>query len=263
MTKGKAGAILKKTGRSAFGFAYIRKKVRTINSRQTGDETPGQGVALQGIQGAIFDVDGTLLDSLYAWKTIAGDYLRRRGQTPREDLTAQFRTMSLPQAAAYYQRAYGLRDSADSIMAGINVLLAKAYQEDVQAKPGAEAFLARLGQKGVVMCVATATDLGLVNAALERLGLKAYFQMFFGCTELGMNKDRPDIFRYARQRLGTDPAATWVFEDSPHAAESARLAGLQVAGLYDPAHHDCGEIMAKICHIYARDFQELAQYFGL
>lgn len=235
-----------------------------INIRQTGAESPGPGLALpERIQGAIFDVDGTLLDSMSVWETVAGDYLWQRGEKPRAGLADSCRALSLPQAAAYFQQEYGLQDSAACIIAGINGLLAKAYQEEVQAKPGAAAFLARLRQKGVVMCVATATDLGLVQAALERLGLKAYFRLFFGCTELGLNKDRPEIFRYARQRLGTAPGATWVFEDAPHAANSARLAGLRVAGLYDPAHHDCQEIMREICHIYARDFQQLAQDLGL
>jgi len=211
------------------------------------------------IAGAIFDADGTLLDSMYVWETIAEDYLRSQGLEPHDDLTERFRAMSLPQAAAYYQREYGLALSAEAIMDGINARIARAYREAVREKPGAARLLERLRRQGTVMCVATATNRSLVETALSRLGLGHYFQEIWGCTELNMSKDQPEIFRFAQRQLGTAPEATWVFEDSPHAALSARAAGLKVAGVYEPTHAAFSGRMRQICDVYIRDLSEMAQ----
>jgi beta-phosphoglucomutase-like phosphatase (HAD superfamily) len=130
----------------------------------------------RAIKGAIFDLDGTLLDSMYIWDTIGSDYLRSLGVEPRENLNQTFKSMSLLQAAAYYRREYGVSLSTKEIMDGVNRMIERFYFHDVSAKRGVKEVLERLKKAGVRMCVATATDLHLAEAAASA---KRYFRILF------------------------------------------------------------------------------------
>ena len=110
------------------------------------------------IRGAIFDVDGTLLDSMFIWDTIGETYLRSIGYQPKENLNETFKNMSLHQAACYYQTEYGVTLSIDQIMDGVNAMLERYYRFEVPLKPGVAELLERLRQSGVKLCIATATD---------------------------------------------------------------------------------------------------------
>ena len=105
------------------------------------------------IQGAIFDVDGTLLDSMSVWANIGADYLRFLGYEPRENLNETFKSMSLYQAACYYQSEYGVTLSTDEIIAGVNDRIGQFYRERAGLKPGVAGFLRQLREKGVKMCI--------------------------------------------------------------------------------------------------------------
>lgn len=115
------------------------------------------------ISGAIFDVDGTLLDSMSIWDTIGADYLRSIGYIPRENLNEIFKNMSLLQAAEYYRNEYGVTLRVEEIMSGVNAMLEQFYQYEAPLKPGAAELLARLRQNRVKLCIATATDRYLVG----------------------------------------------------------------------------------------------------
>ena len=101
------------------------------------------------ISGAIFDVDGTLLDSMSIWDTIGADYLRSIGYIPRENLNEIFKNMSLLQAAEYYRNEYGVTLRVEEIMSGVNAMLEQFYQYEAPLKPGAAELLARLRQNRV------------------------------------------------------------------------------------------------------------------
>ena len=146
------------------------------------------------IRGAIFDVDGTLLDSMFIWDTIGEAYLRSIGYEPREDLNEVFKNMSLLQAARYYQTEYGVTLCVDEIMDGVNTMLERYYCFEAPLKPGAAELLAWLQKNGVKLCVTTATDRYLVEAALKRCGVLSYFGRIFTCGEVGRGKDEPHIF---------------------------------------------------------------------
>ena len=185
------------------------------------------------ITGAIFDVDGTLLDSMSVWDTIGEDYLRGIGYIPRENLNETFQSMSLLQAARYYRSEYGVRLSEREIMDGVNGLLERFYRDEALLKPGAEGFLRELSARGVRLCVATATERPLVEAALTRGGVLGYFDGILTCTDVGSGKDKPLIYRRALQCVGGNRPSAVVFEDALHAARTARADGFPVAAVYD------------------------------
>lgn len=212
------------------------------------------------IRGAIFDVDGTLLDSMSVWDHLGEDYLRSLGLTPEENLSQILAPMSLVQAAGYFQRVYGVKFSTEEILKGIQALLASFYREQAQLKPGAAAFLRKLQGKGVQMCIATATEEALVDAALRRCGIRECFSEIFTCTKVGHSKNKPDIFRAAGNHLGTEKTETYVFEDAFHAAKTAKTDGFPVVAVYDPSETKQEELktLADIC---LRDFSDFDSFW--
>ncbi len=207
------------------------------------------------IKGAIFDLDGTLLDSLDIWETVAQDYLRELGFEPREDINEMFKAFSLYQAACYYRETYGIQLSTEELMAGINRRVEEFYFHTVPAKEGIKEFLEELSGKGVRMCVATATDRYQAEAALERCGIAGYFSEIFTCTEVGSGKDEPLIYRAALAHLGTAKEETAVFEDALHAIKTAKQDGFPTVGIYDRHHREQDEIR-RLADVYVKDFSD-------
>ncbi|MBO5652746.1 MAG: HAD family hydrolase, partial [Clostridia bacterium] len=111
--------------------------------------------------------------------------------------------------------------------------LADFYRYKVSAKPGVHAFLDHLKAEGVRMCVASATDKKYLPIALEACGLSSYFETVLSCSELGVGKDKPDIYLKAMEILGTSPADTCIFEDSFVALETAKRIGCHTVGIFD------------------------------
>ena len=185
------------------------------------------------IKGAIFDFDGTLVDSMFIWDTFGEDSLRTLGKEPRENLTETFKTFTLEQAAEYYREHYGVALSVNEIVDGVNEMVAKLYRTKVTLKDGVRDFLEALKSQGVKMCVATVTDRPIVEDVLNRLGIRDFFTEIFTCAEVGYNKETPHIYRAALKALGTKKDETVVFEDALHALMTAKNDGFPVAAVYD------------------------------
>ena len=184
------------------------------------------------IKGAIFDFDGTLVDSMFIWDTFGEDYLRTLGKEPKENLTETFKTFTLEQAAEYYREHYGVALSVNEIVDGVNEMVAKLYRTKVTLKDGVREFLEALKSQGVKMCVATVTDRPIVEDVLNRLGIRDFFTEIFTCAEVGYNKETPHIYRAALKALGTKKDETVVFEDALHALMTAKNDGFPVAAVY-------------------------------
>lgn len=185
------------------------------------------------IEGVIFDLDGTLLDSMYIWDTIGSDYLIQRGMTPEVGLNEKFKTMSIPQAAQYYKDVYGLTQSIEEIMKEVDQMIESLYANEFPLKRGVLPLLEAFHKNGIKMCIATATSRPMVEAALKHHQLAHYFSEIFTCSEIGFGKDNPMIFENALAKLGTCKSKTLVFEDSLHAIETAKQAGFSVVSVYD------------------------------
>ena len=202
------------------------------------------------VRGAIFDLDGTLLDSMPVWDTLGERYLRSIGMAPEQDLGGRLRTMSMPQAAEYLKEQYGLVQDEKKIIEDINRLIRSFYEREAEVKPGVREALAAFEMHGVRMCVATANDRELAEKALSRNGVSRYFAEIVSCTEVGIGKDDPAFFEETLRRLRAKKEETIVFEDAPHAAHTAKRAGFRVAGVYDAAAETERETMKRICDWY-------------
>jgi len=185
------------------------------------------------IKGAIFDFDGTLVDSMFIWDTFGEEYLRTLGKDPKENLTETFKTFTLEQAAEYYREHYGVTLSVGEIVDGVNEMVAEIYRTKVALKNGVPEFLHDLQSKGVKMCVATVTDRPIVEDVLVSLGIRDFFVEILTCAEVGYNKETPHIYRAALGVLGTKKDETVVFEDALHALITAKKDSFKVAAVYD------------------------------
>lgn len=185
------------------------------------------------LQGAIFDMDGTLVDSMPAWADLTGKLMEDLGLPPDPVLEERIHTMSMQQAAELMRQEYRLPQTEEEIMAMADARMERFYRHEVQAKPDVERFLSILKMEGVWMYVATATNRPLVEACLRHTGLDRYFRGILTCGEAGRGKDDPLIFEKCLTRLRCLKRDCVVFEDSLYAIRTAKAAGFRVAGIYD------------------------------
>lgn len=208
------------------------------------------------IKCAIFDFDGTLFDSMYIWDTVGETYLRSLGKEPASSMGEDVKTMSLHQSARYFQNEYGLDLSVEEIIGGVNQIIEHYYIYEVQPKAGAAAFLKKLQQTGAAMCIATAIDRYLIEAALKRCGMTGFFEEIFTCSEVGHGKDEPVIYRRAMECFNAERGNTVVFEDAFHAVKTAKADGFMTAAVFDKTEQRQDELR-QLCDCYLEDFQHL------
>lgn len=213
-----------------------------------------EGTLPCGITGAIFDLDGTLLDSMPYWENLGENYLVRCGKTPHPDIRFHFKRLTLEGSAIFMKREYGLEESIEDIAWGIMAGIKDAYFESIPLKPGVAVMLESLRERDVRMCVATATERPCAEAALERLGIAQYFSHVFTCSEAGASKTEPLIFEQALAHLGTPRASTVVFEDALHAMETAHAAGFPLVAVSEPASAEDSQAIRELADVYVHQF---------
>lgn len=216
---------------------------------------------IKNIQGAIFDLDGTLLDSMHIWSDIGLLFLKNKGIEPPEGIEDQFVKMSMVQAAEYYIKNIDPTATVMDIVNEVNALVQDFYFNEVIKKDGVEEFLEFLKNINVKMCVATATDKHLVEKALERNGIREYFSEIFTCSSVGAGKDTPVIYNIALEHLGTQKENTYVFEDALYAIETANKAAYNIVGIKDISEKAEPEDVKKFCDYYINDYTEIYKFF--
>lgn len=212
------------------------------------------------IKGAIFDVDGTLLNSMCIWENVGEKYLRSIGIEPDKNLREKVKEFSLYQTACYFKSEYGVTLSTDEIMNGINKLIEDFYLSTAELKDGVAEFLKELNEQNVKMCVATATEKYLVENALKRCGVLDYFSEIFTCNIVGHGKDEPIIYREAAKHLNVAKKDIIIFEDAFYAIKTAKADGFTVAAVYDSSETKENEIKA-ISDFYFSDFSDTKSFF--
>lgn len=211
------------------------------------------------LKGAIFDFDGTLFDSMFIWDTAGEVYLRSIGIKPGEDLQKVLKPMSLLQSATYIREKYAIPLTVEEIMDGINRTVEDFYFHTVQPKEGVIPFLEQMKEKGIKMCIATATDRYQVEAALKRCGMEFFFSEIFTCTDVGHGKDESIIFQKAMDYLGTTKADTVVIEDAYHAARTAKADGFITVAVYD-SHETKQSVLHSVSDCFIENFTQ-AEHF--
>ena len=189
------------------------------------------------IKFAIFDLDGTLLDSSKMWQTLGERYLELLGKTPENGLADKLSKTTLITAAQYLRERYDISYSADEIVRHLNRMIESYYTEEVKLKDGVPKLLAALRAQCVHMSVVTASDERLGSNALARLGAGDFFAGAVSCLKYG-SKTSPDVFLAAADLIYAIPEETIVFENSLYAVRTARKAGFATAAVVDVSEND-------------------------
>lgn len=175
----------------------------------------------------IYDVDGTILDSMRMWDRLSLDYLRSKGITPPEDLPEILDPMTLPESAAYMIERFALTVTVPQALAEIRSRIVDHYRFDLPLFEGAREELEAVQARGETMVILTNTPAAIVTPALVRTNVLSFFREVF-TTELGLSKDDPEIFRFVCRKMGADPRDTVVHEDSDYAIRAAEKAGCAI-----------------------------------
>ena len=213
------------------------------------------------ITGAIFDLDGTLLDSMGMWDTIGITVLQDLGVEPDAELTKIIDPMPIEESAAYMVETYNLNITPEEVLKRMDELVLKTYTSTIEMKEGVPEFIKALHSKGVPMVVATVTEKEMAKAALANHDMLDYFVDVVTVGDVGKMKDQPDIYDLALEKLGTEKDTTYVFEDSNLAINTVANANYKVVAVRDDSYSDFWAQMEEQANHVIDDYTDLLKHF--
>lgn len=209
------------------------------------------------IRGAIFDLDGTLLDSMGIWGKIDERFLAKRGIPLPKDYVEAVTPMTYPEAASYTVARFSLPESPQEIIREWIALSEQAYRCEIPLKPYGKEYLTALKQRGVRLAVATAQMPELYEPALQSNGVYGLFDAFAHLGEVKRGKGFPDVYLLASRRLGLSPCDCVVFEDIADGIRGAKAGGFHTCGVYDLYSEYEKETLLRESERYIHSFREL------
>ena len=209
------------------------------------------------IKGVIFDVDGTLFDSMGAWHDSGYNVLKSLGIDADKRIGDIFFSMTMDEVIDYIKENFSVSESRDFLKNGIHDQVEYAYRNEIELKPGVMRILDWVKDSKIPATIATSTDRFLIEIGLARLGIGDYFDEIYTATEVGKGKNYPDIFQLAMDKMGTKPEETWLFEDGLYSMITAKAYGMLVVGVYDKVSHDDQEAIKQVADIYLEDLRDL------
>jgi HAD superfamily hydrolase (TIGR01509 family) len=217
---------------------------------------------LDNVNAAIFDLDGTLVDSMDLWKNIDIKYLKKFGLSVPEGLNTAIQHLSFQEVALYFKKTFNISDSVEEIQKEWHAMAYDEYKNNIKLKNGVKEFLSFLKSKNIKMCIATSNTPKLVEAVLQNNNIYDYFESITTTSEVERDKSFPDIYLLAASRLNVSHKHCIVFEDILPAVLSAKSAEMKVIAVEDEnAYQDKAELI-KSSDIYIKDFNELITLFS-
>jgi len=204
----------------------------------------------------IFDLDGTLFDSMGIWTLIDIDFLAKRGISVPKDYTDVVSTLCLTEAAKYTIERFGLDEKIEDLVIEWKEMARHAYGHTVQMKPYAKEYLHELKRRGVKLGVATSLPRALSEAALINHNILSLFDAVCTTDDVSCGKTKPDLFLFAANKLGVLPEECIMYDDMPHAIKTAKSVGMTVYAVYDEFVKDSMEEIIKIADKVIYSFKE-------
>ena len=207
------------------------------------------------VKGLIFDVDGTILDSMSIWMNAGERYLNSLGIEIDYNLAEIMFEQTMDETARYIKERHHVEQSEKEIIDGINAMVYTFYEKEAMPKEGVLDFIEEAYAKGIPMTVATSTDRPMIEAAFHRLNLHNYFKKIYTTSEVGSGKDQPEIFYQAIKTMGSDEKTTYLLDDAFYALNTAHNAGIGTIGIYDFSSKCDTEKIKAVSDIYIEDWK--------
>lgn len=212
---------------------------------------------LNNIKAAIFDMDGTLVDSMWVWAKIDETYLAKRNIPFPEDLRDDIEHLSFDSTAEYFKNRFNLEESLEDIKNEWHEMADYEYKNNVTLKPGADKFLRNLKKLGIKVGLATSNSIPLLEIVLKKHGIYDYFDAITITSEVKRGKNFPDVYLLAAEKLGVAPENCIVFEDIIPAVKGAKAAGMKVVAVYDECSAHQKEELLTLADQYINEYEEL------
>ena len=219
---------------------------------------------LQGKQAILFDLDGSLVDSMWVWKSIDIEYLGRFGLTIPEDLQKCIEGMSFSETAVYFKERFSLPCTLDEIKADWNQMAWDNYRTKVMLKPGAEELLKYSKEHGIKLGIATSNSREIVEMTMRERGVIDYFSCIMTGCDAKKGKPAPDVYLMAAEQLDVEPSKCLVFEDIPNGITAGKNAGMTTCAVYDDFSKHMDDEKKKLADYYINGYEEItANNFSL
>ena len=210
------------------------------------------------IKAAIFDADGTLLDSMGQWNLVPYKYVKSLGVAADENIAEKLFTMTISEAAEFIIDEYELSVTVEEAVEGMDAIIREFYKNDVKLKDGAGELLEFFKSRGIPMVIGTSTDRDCIEVGLERTGISAYFDRIYTSTEVGKSKEKPDLFIQAMEFMDSSPDETIVFEDGLYSLRTAVALGMKTVGIFDEVSLSNQKELKELADLYVDEGESLA-----
>lgn len=212
---------------------------------------------LKDKQAVIFDLDGTLIDSMWVWNEVDKEYLNRFGIEVPDDLHDAIEGMSFSEGARYFKERFGIQEQVETICATWNQMAFQMYVEKVPLKPGAYEFVKKLKADGIRTAIATSNSTHLVQTVLGVYGMAEDFDAIVTDDDVSRGKPDPQIYLEAASRIGIKPKQCLVFEDITMGILAGKRAGMQVCAIRDDFSEYQWEKKKNMADYYIEDYREI------
>ncbi len=210
------------------------------------------------IKAAIFDADGTLLDSMGQWNLVPYKYVKSLGVAADENIAEKLFTMTISEAAEFIIDEYELSVTVEEAVEGMDAIIREFYKNDVKLKDGAGELLEFFKSREIPMVIGTSTDRDCIEVGLERTGISAYFDRIYTSTEVGKSKEKPDLFIQAMEFMESSPDETIVFEDGLYSLRTAAALGMKTVGIFDEVSLSNQKELKELADLYVDEGESLA-----